>query len=118
MSIDERADPLIFGDNHHFTLSQTGLTFLGIFVGELLAISMEPIWRRVRGRLQKRREEAGGEPGGSEPEFRLPPTVFGAPMVTIGLFGFAFTTYSFVHWIGKKAISIPKKDSPLTNVAA
>ncbi|KAJ9640353.1 hypothetical protein H2199_005892 [Coniosporium tulheliwenetii] len=45
------------------------------------------------------REAQGGEPGGSEPEFRLPPTIVGAILVPIGLFGFGWTTFSWVHWI-------------------
>jgi len=35
----------------------------------------------------RKREAQGGEPGGSEPEFRLPPTIVGAILVPIGLFG-------------------------------
>jgi hypothetical protein len=45
------------------------------------------------------RERATNEPGGSEPEFRLPPAIVGAPLVTIGLFWFGWTTYPWVHWI-------------------
>ncbi|KAE8445120.1 hypothetical protein EG329_013722 [Mollisiaceae sp. DMI_Dod_QoI] len=45
------------------------------------------------------REERTGEIGGSEPEYRLPPAIVGAVLVPIGLFMFAWTTYSSVHWI-------------------
>lgn len=91
------AYPLIFGNNHGFDLSQTGLTFLGIFFGEACAISLDPIWRTLRRRMQRKKDDASGKPGEPDPEFRLPPTVFGAPLVTIGLFGFAFSTYSSVR---------------------
>ncbi|KAI7521642.1 hypothetical protein KC317_g22051, partial [Hortaea werneckii] len=37
--------------------------------------------------------------GASEPEYRLPPTILGAMIVPISLFGFAWTTYPWVHWI-------------------
>ena len=50
-------------------------------------------------RLLKQREVQGGEPGGSEPEYRLPPCIAGAPLVTIGLFWFGWTTFESVHWI-------------------
>ncbi|OCK73548.1 MFS transporter [Lepidopterella palustris CBS 459.81] len=93
------AYPLVFEHSHGFTLSQTGITFLGLFVGMTLGISSDPLWRRNYARLVRQREAQGGEPGGSEPEYRLPPTIFGAFLVPIGLFGFGWTTYPWVHWI-------------------
>lgn len=35
----------------------------------------------------------------AEPECRLPPAIGGAPLVTGGLFMFAWTTYAHVPWI-------------------
>jgi len=93
------AFPLVFGKGHGFTLSQVGLTFLGIFVGMILGISSDPLWRRNYARLNKNYERQTGQPGASEPEFRLPPTIVGAWIVPISLFGFAWTTYPSVHWI-------------------
>ncbi|CAN9323280.1 unnamed protein product [Alternaria alternata] len=93
------AFPLVFQNNHGFSISQTGLAFLGLLVGMLAGISTDPIWRRIYGRLVRQREEQGGEPGGSEPEFRLPSTILGAWVVPVALFGFGWTTYSSVHWI-------------------
>jgi len=81
------AFPLVFGNNHGFTISQTGLTFLGILVGMIAAIVSDPLWRKNYVRLVKKREAAVGEKGGSEPEFRLPPTILGAWIVPVGLFG-------------------------------
>ncbi|KAF1829088.1 MFS general substrate transporter [Decorospora gaudefroyi] len=92
------AFPLVFGNNHGFSISQTGLAFMGLFVGMLAGISTDPIWRRIYGRLVQKREEQGGEPGGSEPEFRLPSTIVGAWVVPVALFGFGWTTYSSVSW--------------------
>ncbi|KAF2472500.1 MFS general substrate transporter [Lindgomyces ingoldianus] len=111
------AFPLVFQNNHGFTISQVGLAFLGLFVGMLLGISSDPLWKMNYNRLVQQREVQGGEPGGTEPEFRLPPTIFGAFLVPIALFGkslqeltagmlltiipagFGWTTYSHVHWI-------------------
>jgi hypothetical protein len=107
------AFPLVFQNNHGFSISQTGLAFLGILVGMLTGVATDPIWRRVYGRLVCQREEQGGEPGGSEPEFRLPSTILGAWVVPVALFGkvmhafdveqssnhvsgFGWTTYSSV----------------------
>jgi hypothetical protein len=78
------AFPLVFQNNHGFTLSQSGLSFLGLFVGMLAGITSDLFWRRRYDRLVQRSEAQGG---GSEPEFRLPATVFGAWLVPLSLFG-------------------------------
>lgn len=93
------AFPLVFGNNHHFTVSQIGLSFLGLFVGMIMGILTEPIWRWNYKRLVRNHSEATGEVGVSEPEFRLPPTIFGAILSPIGLFAFGWTTYASIPWI-------------------
>jgi len=93
------AFPIVFQGNHGFSLSQTGMSFLGIFVGMVLGAATDPIWHKNYARLIRQREERTGEIGGSEPEYRLPPSICGAILVPIGLFLFAWTTYSSVHWI-------------------
>lgn len=93
------AFPLVFETNHGFSLWQVGLAFSGILVGMLLAILTDGIWQRVRMRLMRRLEEETGVPGSMEPEFRLPPTIAGACLAPIGLFIFAWSTYSSVPWI-------------------
>ncbi|KAF2193997.1 benomyl/methotrexate resistance protein [Zopfia rhizophila CBS 207.26] len=90
------AFPLVFQSNHGFTISQVGISFMGLLVGMLLGIASDPIWRKNYNRLVQQREAQGGEPGGSEPEFRLPPTIYGAILVPIALFGFGWTTYPWV----------------------
>jgi hypothetical protein len=90
---------LVFKNNHGFELWQIGLTFLGMLAGMLIAISTDPLWHKNYVRLVRKREEAGGEPSGSEPEFRLPPAIAGGLLVPIGLFWFGWTTYPSVHWI-------------------
>jgi hypothetical protein len=77
----------VFGHNHGFTLSQVGLCFLGIFIGMVIGVASDPIWRRNYERLIRNREQQTGEKGGSEPEFRLPPTIAGSIIVPVGLFG-------------------------------
>lgn len=93
------AFPLVFGNNHGFDLSQNGMTFLGILVGMLLGICLDPLFQRYYEYQVRQRELAGGEPGGSEPEFRLPPLIVGAPLVTIGIFWFGWTSYASIPWI-------------------
>ncbi|KAH9810758.1 efflux pump atB-like [Teratosphaeria destructans] len=84
---------LVFENNHGFNQWQIGLSFLGIFVGMLVGVSLDPIWRRNYDRLVR------NNGGVSEPEFRLPPTILGAMLVPVSLFGFGWTTFSWVHWI-------------------
>jgi hypothetical protein len=90
---------LVFENNHGFQLWQVGLSFSGLLVGMLVAITTDPFWHKNYVRLVRQREEAGGEPGGSEPEYRLPPAIAGAILVPIGMFWFAWTCYPSVHWI-------------------
>ena len=77
---------VVFTDNHNFELWQTGLTFLGLLVGQLLGVATDPWWHKNYVRLVQNRRKHGGEPGGSEPEYRLPPAILGGILVPIGLF--------------------------------
>jgi hypothetical protein len=92
------AFPLVFGNNHGFNLWQVGLSFLGLFVSIVLAASTSPIWTRMKVKAMEKREKQTGTAKG-EPEDQLPPLIVGAPLITIGLFWFGFTTYPWVHWI-------------------
>jgi len=93
------AFPLVFHNNHDFSLSQIGMSFIGMCVGIMIAVMTDPIWQKNYSRLVRNRELAGGEEGGSEPEYRLPPAIAGAVLVPIGMFMFGWTTYRSVHWI-------------------
>lgn len=93
------AFPVVFEGNHDFTLSQVGLSFLGLFVGMCMGALTDPFWHKNYVRLIKQREAATGEVGASEPEYRLPPAIAGAVLVPVGIFLFAWTTYASVHWI-------------------
>lgn len=47
----------------------------------------------------ERNHQQGNHAEEFQPEWRLPPAILGGPLVTIGLFIFAWTIYSDVHWI-------------------
>lgn len=49
-------------------------------------------WRWNYDRLITQHERQSGLPGSSEPEYRLPPAIIGAPLVPVGLFWFGWTT--------------------------
>jgi hypothetical protein len=87
------AFPLVFMNNHGFNLWQVGFTFMGLFVGMVLAACTSPFWAKFRLKLIAKN---GGVP---QPEFRLPISICGSFFVSIGLFWFAWTTYPSVHWI-------------------
>ena len=65
----------------------------------LTAIASDPIWHYNYLRLLRKKEQQTGEPGKSEPEYRLPPSIFGVWLCVIGLFWFAWTIYPNIHWI-------------------
>lgn len=92
------AIPLVFETTYGFEQYQTGLAFLGLLVGMLIGVSTDPLWQRNYRRLVRKNGVATANEG--EPEWRLPPAIAGAPMVTAGLFIFAWTLYRHVHWIG------------------
>lgn len=77
---------IVFEDSHGFNLWQAGLTFLGLFVGEIIAIMTEPLWQRNYIRLVESQKDNHGRKEGSEPEFRLPPAITGGLLVPVGLF--------------------------------
>jgi hypothetical protein len=87
------AFPLVFGGNYGFNLWQTGLSFLGIFVGMLVGAATNPIWHSVHRKLVR------GNNGVPEPEYRLASSILGAALVPVGLFLFAWTSFPWVHWI-------------------
>ncbi|CAH0046726.1 unnamed protein product [Clonostachys solani] len=93
------AFPLIFHTHHQFNLWQVGLSFLGIGVGLILGVLTDPIWSRIRLHYVSKLAESTGKPSDGEPEFRLPPAIFGSLLVPLGLFMFAWTTYTSIHWI-------------------
>lgn len=89
---------LVFTEVYGFNVWQVGLSFLGLLIGMLLAIASDPIWHKNYLRLLRKHEERTGE-NKSEPEYRLPPSIFGGWFCVIGLFWFAWTIYPQIHWI-------------------
>ncbi|KAI0386742.1 major facilitator superfamily domain-containing protein [Hypomontagnella monticulosa] len=95
---------LIFSANYGFNIWQVGLAFSGIgcglIIGTASASHVDSLWRLLHGRrvdIDSDKEISKNET--SEPEHRLPSAVFGAIIVPIGLFLFAWTSYPTIHWI-------------------
>jgi hypothetical protein len=64
---------LVFETVYGLSLWQRGLCFLGLFVGMVLAILSDPIWRRNYARLERNYQKAHNKPDEFQPEWRLPP---------------------------------------------
>ncbi|KAA1469729.1 MFS general substrate transporter [Dentipellis sp. KUC8613] len=95
-----QAFPIIFERGHGFNMQMTGLTFLGIGIGELLGLLTQPLWNR---HFRQYKEKHGNPP----PEIRLIMGQVGGILVPVGLFWLAFTTYRHVHWIAPIIASVP-----------
>ncbi|RDW85971.1 hypothetical protein BP5796_04296 [Coleophoma crateriformis] len=89
---------LVFTQVYGFSLWQVGCSFLGIFVGMIIAILSDPFWRYNYGCLEQKPTTLDGKDY-FQPEWRLAPAITGAFGVTAGLFIFAWTAYPNVHWI-------------------
>ncbi|RPD61966.1 MFS transporter [Lentinus tigrinus ALCF2SS1-7] len=96
-----QAFPIIFEEVHGFNVQSTGLAFLGIGVGMVIALASQPYWNWV---FRREAEKNNGHP---PPEVRLLIAQVGGVLAPIGLFIMAFTTYKHVHWIGPIIGSIP-----------
>lgn len=91
------AFPIVFETKHGFTLSQVGLSFLGLGIGEVIAVLLIPVFAKIqRAQIAKH---------GDSPEISLIPAMAGAVLGPIALFWFAFTTTSF--WIVPILAGIP-----------
>jgi len=97
-----QAFPIIFGEVHSFNMQMTGLTFLGIGLGMVIAI---PIGIYVNNGVLARAKARGLAQ--LPVEDRLILSQFGAILVPLGLYILAFTTYRQVHWIAPIIASIP-----------
>jgi len=87
------AFPIVFQQYRGWSQGIGGLAFLGIAVGMLIGVSYS-IWDNKR--YMRVEDEHDGE---APPEARLPPGMVGCVALPIGLFWFAWTNYTSIHWI-------------------
>ncbi|MCJ1366390.1 hypothetical protein MMC16_005518 [Acarospora aff. strigata] len=95
------AYPYVFEQIHGMTPGVAGLTFIGLITGVLLALgfilSQHVTYRR-------KLVENNNVP---VPEWRLRPTILGAPVFAVGLFWFGWTGFtSKIHWAAPAAAGI------------
>ncbi|RDW93400.1 MFS transporter [Aspergillus mulundensis] len=89
------AFPIIFEEKHGFNAGQTGLAFLGIFIGNnVFAIPWYFYWKY---HYQTRMFDTNGN---IAPECQLPPACVGCICLPISLFWFGWTgNFASVHWV-------------------
>ncbi|KAF2029004.1 benomyl/methotrexate resistance protein [Setomelanomma holmii] len=87
------AFPLVYNELYGFNLGELGLTFLSVTVGVVIAITW--YWWYIYTIV----EPSIRAHGLGSPERRLIPALFVTFLVPIGLFIFAWTSRSDVHWI-------------------
>jgi hypothetical protein len=73
-----QAFPIIFGRLHGFNTQMTGLTFIGIGIGMVLALCTQPLWNRLNARMVVKYN------GSPPPEARLIMGMWGAVLIPIG----------------------------------
>ena len=92
--IFNEAFPLVFGTGGHgFNVGEQGLTFLGLCMGSVVGAILYPFQERYY--LRKVKENNGR----GVPEARIWAARYGAFLLPISLFWFAWTSYASVHWI-------------------
>ena len=103
--------PLVFTANHGFSIQQNGAVFSGISTPEYppertnneLAIAVGALLSTVLSIYQEKVAKHYGKlasgPGGHTPEERLYFSCVQSGLLPIGLFWFAWTQFSHIHWI-------------------
>ena len=93
------AFPYVFSKVYGFGIRSTGLTFLGLGVGCLVACCIIIAFSKLVFRPQVQKSIAAGKGGKVQPEARLYPAMIGSICLPISLFWFAWSAQAGVHWI-------------------
>jgi multidrug resistance protein len=95
------AFPIVYAGNRGWSQGISGLAFLGIMVGMIMAVVYNIIDNKRYVRVEA--ENDGFAPA----EARLPPTLVGSICLPIGLFWFAWTNSPSIHWMASIAAGVP-----------
>ncbi|EED22172.1 bicyclomycin resistance protein, putative [Talaromyces stipitatus ATCC 10500] len=96
--------PIEFQEARHWDLGVSSLPFLGIVIGVLIGCAV--VIFTIQRETKPPQLDADGKPI-IVPEDRLPVAIFGACLIPIGLFIFAWTSNPTIHWSGMVLGSIP-----------
>lgn len=101
------AFPYVFRKVYDFSTEESGLVFLAIGVGCLLAAPTVLLCDRYFYQPHVRRSHAEGRNGVVTPEYRLYPAMIGSFGVPVGLFWFAWTARSDISWASPVVSAVP-----------
>ncbi|KAL4890055.1 major facilitator superfamily domain-containing protein [Aspergillus ambiguus] len=95
------AFPIVYQQQRGWNQGISGLAFLGIAVGMMLAV-LYTLWDNKR-YIRVQAENDGFAP----PEARLPPCMLASIAIPVGLFWFAWTNYASIHFLASIAAGVP-----------
>jgi len=100
------AFPYVFESVYHFDTEESGLVFIAIGIGCLLAVPTVLLCDRLLYQPRVRQSHEGRK-GVVPPEFRLYPAMFGSFGLPLGLFWFAWTAKKNISWASPVVAAIP-----------
>lgn len=89
------AFPIIFTEFRHWSQRSSGLSFIGVMVGQILGI----IYSAIDDHKRYKKLVDRAITGHVAPEARLIPSMLGAICLPVGMFWFAWTNYPSIPWI-------------------
>lgn len=101
------AFPIIFEGTYHFNTGESGLTFLGIGVGNVVATLTIILIDRLTYRKWTLAAQARGDMTQLEPEHRLYNAMLGSFLIPVSVFWFGWTARPSIHWICPLIATIP-----------
>ncbi|KAJ6094075.1 hypothetical protein N7467_002920 [Penicillium canescens] len=95
------AFPIVYQESRGWNQGVSGLAFLGIMVGMLIAV-VYTLWDNKR-----YIKTSDNHNGFAPPEARLPPCLIASIAIPVGLFWFAWTNYTSIHFMASIAAGVP-----------
>ena len=101
------AFPIVFGGVYDFDAGFTGLTWLSVLTGCTLSVATVILVDRATYRTKYIKSHVEGRGGIVAPEHRLYAAMMGSLGLPVGIFWFAWTARSDIHWICPVLAVIP-----------
>ncbi|KIW43435.1 uncharacterized protein PV06_04541 [Exophiala oligosperma] len=92
---------------YNFNQGESGLVFLGIGAGVIIAAAIFIVMDRLTYRRKTLKRRATGDFTPLPPEERLWPAMLGSVLLPVGLFWFGWSARKDIHWISPVLATIP-----------